>query len=189
MRAGPVRSLPRNRGGNRRRPREVEASERVVSPVVEVAEEGYGHRVGSAPRVYIAAVAASRESSTGSSYTTPTASFFRGFGFRFGHPFAGTRRFSPSPVCPIPLFLSLHLTLPFLFSVTSFSPLPVSLVFRSFPFANRCLSLARVATFGRTWWRTPCACGLYGRLRVPRLLIFVVVLAGTSSFTDYSRSC
>lgn len=78
--------------------------------------------VGSAPRVYIAAVAASRESSTGSSYTTPTASFFRGFGFRFGHPFAGTRRFSPSPVCPIPLFLSFYLFV--LFSITSFSPFP-----------------------------------------------------------------
>lgn len=85
------------------------------------------------------------------------------------------------PPCVQSLSFSLYLTLPFLFSVTSFSPLPVSLVFRSFPFANRCLSLARVATFGRTWWRTPCACGLYGRLRVPRLLIFVVVLAGSSS--------
>lgn len=60
------------------------------------------------------------------------------------------------PPCVQSLSFSLYLTLPFLFSVTSFSPLPVSLVFRSFPFANRCLSLARVATFGRTWWRTPC---------------------------------
>src|SRR5436190_504481 len=72
------------------------------------------HLVGNAPRAYIAAVAASRESSTGSSYTTPTASFFRGFGFRFGHPFAGTRGGSHHPRVsnpPLSLFLSLFLSL------------------------------------------------------------------------------
>lgn len=75
--------------------------------------------VGSAPRVYIAAVAASRESSTGSSYTTPTASFFRGFGFRFADTRSqGRGGFLHIPLYPIPLFISL---LPLLFSVALFS--------------------------------------------------------------------
>jgi len=150
-------------------------------------------------------VAASRESSTGSSYTTPTAFFFRGFGFRFGHPFVGTRRFfsiprvsillsfsfflsfflSPPPslslslslslarssskllsrpslsfFLSLSLYLSLSLCLSVSLSLSSLSfslslslslSVPASLIFRSFPLTNRCPSLARVATFGRTW--------------------------------------
>lgn len=53
----------------------------------------------SLPRVYIAAVAASRESSTGSSYTTPTASYFRGTFSSVWIPDHRTRRFSPPFLC------------------------------------------------------------------------------------------
>lgn len=186
MRAGPVRSLPRNRGGNRRRPREVEALERVVSPEVEVAEEGYGHRGERSSRLYRGGGCESRELDRQLVHD-PDRLLFQGFRFPVRTPvrrdeavFSIPRVSSPS----LSLFLS-HFPI-LIFRHLFFSIPPVSLVFHSFLFANRCLSLARVATFGRTSWRTPCACGLYGRLRV---------LSSSSSscssvfiITDYSRS-
>lgn len=67
---------------------------------------------------------------------------------------------NPSFSVFISLYLSYFPSLFFLF-------IPISLIFRSFPFANRCLSLARVATFGVELRGVhPVPCGLYGRLRV-----------------------
>lgn len=191
MRAGPVRSLPRNRGGNRRRPREVEALERVVSPEVEVAEEGYGHRGERSSRLYRGGGCESRELDRQLVHD-PDRLLFQGFRFPVRTPVRRDEAvFSIPRVSNPSLSLSLsHFT--FLIFHHLFFSIPVSLVSRSFPFANRCcLSLARVATFGRTSWRTPCACDLY-REATRSLLIFVVVLAGIHHYgllAFASRSC
>lgn len=138
LRAGPVRSLPRNRSGNRRRPREVEASERVVSPVVEVAEEGYGHRGERSSRLYRGGGCESRELDRQLVHD-PDRLLFQGFRFPVRTPvrrdeavFSIPRVSSPS----LSLFLP-HFT--FLTFRCLFFSIPVSPIFRNFPFANRCL--------------------------------------------------
>lgn len=161
LRAGPVRSLPRNRGGNRRRPREVEALERVVSPEVEVAEEGYGHRGERSSRLYRGGGCESRELDRQLVHD-PDRLLFQGFRFPVRTPVRRDEAVFSIPRVSIPS-LSLSLShFPILIFRHFFFSIPVSRVFRSFLFANRCLSLARVATFGQTSWRIPCACGLYG---------------------------
>lgn len=160
MRAGPVRSLPRIRSGNRRRPREVGASERVVSPEVEVAEEGYGHRGERSSRLYRGGGCESRELDRQLVHD-PDRLLFQGFRFPVRTPVRRDAAVYSIPRVSNPS-LSLSSSLFLIFHHLFFS-IPVSLVF---PFANRCLSLARVATFGRTSRRILCACGLYRRLRV-----------------------
>ena len=83
----------------------------------------------SLPRAYIAAVAASRESSTGSSYTTPTASYFRGTFSSVWIPDHRTRRFSPPFLCLCLAHFSrtLSLTRPHLYIRTHIHPLSLSL--------------------------------------------------------------
>lgn len=165
LRAGPVRSLPRNRGGKRRRPREVEGPERVVSPEVEVAEEGYGQRRERSSRLYRGGGCESRELDRQLVHD-PDRLLFQGFRFPVrGHPFARTRRFSPYPAVSDP---SLHLTFTSLIFRRPFFTVPplFLLDFRSYPFANRCLSLSESPRSAELTWRTPCACGLCGWLRV-----------------------
>lgn len=184
MRAGPVRSLPRNRGGKRRRPREVEGPERVVSPEVEVAEEGYGQCRERSSRLYRGGGCESRELDRQLVHD-PDRLLFQGFRFPVrGHPFARTRRFSPYPAVSDP---SLHLTFTSLIFRRPFFTVPplFLLDFRSYPFANRCLSLTRVATFGRT-------CVAYTLCVRPvrvatRLRVFVVVLAGIHRISRITR--
>lgn len=186
LRAGPVRSLPRNRGGNRRRPREVEALERVVSPAVEVTEEGYGHRGERSSRLYRGGGCESRELDRQLVHD-PDRLLFQGFRFPVRTPVRRDEAVFSIPRVSNPS-LSLSLShFPILIFRHPFFSIPISLVFHSFLFANRCLSLARVATFGRTSWRTSCACDLYGSLRVSSSSsspscspVFVI--------TDYSRS-
>lgn len=96
LRAGPVRSLPRIRSGNRRRPREVGASERVVSPEVEVAEEGYGHRGERSSRLYRGGGCESRELDRQLVHD-PDRLLFQGFRFPVRTP---VRR--DAAVCSIP---------------------------------------------------------------------------------------
>lgn len=96
LRAGPVRSLPRIRSGNRRRPREVGASERVVSPEVEVAEEGYGHRGERSSRLYRGGGCESRELDRQLVHD-PDRHLFQGFRFPVRTP---VRR--DAAVCSIP---------------------------------------------------------------------------------------
>lgn len=160
LRAGPVRSLPRNRSGNWRWPREVGALERVDSPEVEVAEEGYGHRGERSSRLYRGGGCESRELDRQLVHD-PDRLLFQGFRFPVRTPVRRDEAVFSIPRVSNPS-LSLFLSLCLIFHHLFFS-IPVSLVF---PFANRCLSLARVATFGRTSRRTLCACGLYGRLHV-----------------------
>jgi len=178
LRAGPVRSLPRNRSGNRRRPREVGASERVVSTEVEVAEEGYGHRGERSSRLYRGGGCESRELDRQLVHD-PDRLLFQGFRFPVRTPVRRDETVFFIPRVSNPS-LSLSLSLSLIFHHFFFS-IPVSLVF---PFANRCLSLARVATFGRTSrelprsaeLRTPLCVRLIREV-VTRLLIFVPAVA------------
>ena len=107
---------------------------------MENAQDGGGGKVvliaESLPRVYIAAVAASRESSTASSYTTPTASYFRVLSVPFGYPITERGGFLPPPLFSIfvyyslsfSLFLSLSVSLTITFHLSrSSSPLSVLL--------------------------------------------------------------
>lgn len=135
LRAGPVRSLPRNRSGNRRRPREVGASERVVSPVVEVAEEGYSNRGERSSRLYRGGGCESRELDRQLVHD-PDRLLFQGFRFPVRAPVRRDEAVFSIPRVSSPS-LSLSVSLFFLFSVTSSSPFPFSPVF---PFANRQLS-------------------------------------------------
>lgn len=102
---------------------------------MENAQDGGGGKVvliaESLPRVYIAAVAASRESSTASSYTTPTASYFRVLSVPFGYPITERGGFLPPPsllylclLLSLFLFLAHFFTRPLLHLLTLFlSPL------------------------------------------------------------------
>lgn len=102
---------------------------------MENAQDGGGGKVvliaESLPRVYIAAVAASRESSTASSYTTPTASYFRVLSVPFGYPITERGGFPPPPsllylclLLSLFLFLAHFFTRPLLHLLTLFlSPL------------------------------------------------------------------
>lgn len=171
LRAGPVRSLPRNRGGNRRRPREVEALERVVSPEVEVAEEGYGYRGERSSHLYRGGGCESRELDRQLVHD-PDRLLFQGFRFPVRTPVRRDEAVFSIPRVSNPS-LSLSLShFPILIFRHLFFSIPISLVFRSFLFANRCLSLARVATFGRTSWR-----------------IYPVRVACTRISTSSSSSC
>lgn len=82
---------------------------------MENAQDGGGGKVvliaESLPRVYIAAVAASRESSTASSYTTPTASYFRVLSVPFGYPITERGGFLPPPLSSLSLSITLSLSL------------------------------------------------------------------------------
>ena len=89
----------------------------------------------SLPRVYIAAVAASRESSTGSSYTTPDRLLFQGTFSSVWIPDHRTRRFSP----PSPLSLSITLSLIFSFA-HSYTSHPLPLFLSLFLFLSLSLS-------------------------------------------------
>lgn len=118
--------------------------------------------IGSTPRVYIAAVAASRESSTGAR-TRPRPPPFSGVSVS-GSDIRSQGRggFSSYLVCPsFSLFLSvclfIHLTFlpPF-----SLNPDLVDLL----PLASRCPNLARVAELRAV--HRPCVRGLYEVLRV-----------------------
>ena len=91
----------------------------------------------SLPRVYIAAVAASRESSTGSSYTTPDRLLFQGTFSSVWIPDHRTRRFSP----PSPLSLSITLSLIFSFA-HSYTSHPLPLFLSLFLFLSLSLSLS-----------------------------------------------
>lgn len=120
LRAGPVRSLPRNRGGNQWWPREVGASERVVSPEVEVAEEGYGHRGERSSRLYRGGGCESRELDRQLIHD-PDRLLCQGFRFPVRTPVHRDEAVFSIPGVSNP---SLFLSLPFLFSITSFSPFP-----------------------------------------------------------------
>lgn len=96
---------------------------------MENAQDGGGGKVvliaESLPRVYIAAVAASRESSTASSYTTPTASYFRVLSVPFGYPITERGGFLPPPLFSIFVYYSLSFSFLLTFSLAhsyTFSP-------------------------------------------------------------------
>ena len=123
-----------------------------------MAEEGYGHRGERSSRLYRGGGCESRELDRQLVHD-PDRLLFQGFRFPVRTPVRRDEAVFSIPRVSNPS-LSLFLSLCLIFHHLFFS-IPVSLVF---PFANRCLSLARVATFGRSLRGVLCACGLYGRL-------------------------
>lgn len=119
---------------------------------MEVAEEGCADRGEHSSRLYRGGGCESRELDR-RSYTTPTASFFRGFGFRFGHPFAGTRRFFFIPRVSILLSFSFSLYPDVNFSWSSFSLSHLS----DLPWFSSCQPLSQSSASCHVWSNlAPC---------------------------------
>lgn len=144
---------------------------------MENAQDGGGGKVvliaESLPRVYIAAVAASRESSTASSYTTPTASYFRVLSVPFGYPITEQGGFLP-PLSSLSLSITLSLSLSCsLFHSPTLTPShPLSLS-SSLPPLSLSLSVSLTITFHLSRSSSPLSVLLFLPLRSHSLTLSI----------------